>query len=108
VAALSLDIGSNGPSGVTVVVSGEVDMATAPQLHECLSSCGDVDIIVDLARCGFLDSSGLTALIRAYKAARATGHTLRTTGEPDHILKVMDIAGLTDLFHGDDPDRPLS
>jgi anti-sigma B factor antagonist len=100
VAALSLDITVNGPSRVTVGVSGEVDMATAPQLDECLSSCGQADIMVDLSHCEFLDSSGLTALIRAYRAASATGHKLRTSGEPDHILKVLEVSGLLDLFNG--------
>jgi anti-sigma B factor antagonist len=105
VSALSLDVTSEGPSRITVAVAGEVDMVTAPQLDECLDSCGAADIIIDLSRCGFLDSSGLTALIRAYKATTATGHTLRTTGEPDHILKVMEVAGLLDVFHGEDADE---
>jgi anti-sigma B factor antagonist len=105
VAALSLDITSDGASRIAIVVAGEVDMATAPQLDDCLSVCADADITVDLSQCGFLDSSGLSVLIRAYRAASAAGHTLRTTGEPDHILKVMEIAGLAHLFHGEDTDE---
>jgi anti-sigma B factor antagonist len=87
-----------------VAVSGEVDMATAPQLSACLRSHTDQDITVDLSGVGFLDSSGLNALVHAYKLLLAAGHTLRTTGEADHILKIMDTTGLTKMLHGEDPD----
>ena len=104
--ALSLDITSDGPSRITIAVSGEVDMASAPQLDDCLNSYANEDITVDLKDCGFLDSSGLGTLIRAYKLTRSEGHTLRTVNEPDHILKVLEIAGLANMFHGEGPAEP--
>ena len=46
----------------TVRVMGEVDLATSPQLRECLTGLDGI-VVVDLSDVGFLDSSGLNALI---------------------------------------------
>jgi hypothetical protein len=42
--------------------------------------------------------------LRGYKSATGTGHALRTTGEPDHILKVLEIGGLAQMLHDEAPD----
>jgi anti-sigma B factor antagonist len=101
-AELSLDVKYDEPSRVVVEVAGEVDMATAPQLAECLLDHQDTDVIVDLARVGFLDSSGISVLIHAYKSLQEKGHTLRTAGEQDHVLTVIKVCGLTELLHADE------
>ena len=100
---ISIDIRSEGPSRITIAVSGEVDMATAGQLGDCVISHADKDITLDLSGVGFLDSSGLTALARGYNALRAAGHTLRTTGEQDHIQKILELTGLDKILHGEEP-----
>jgi anti-sigma B factor antagonist len=57
---------------------------------------------VDLSRVGFLDSSGITVLVNAYKRLRDNGHRLRTASEQDHVLEVIKVCGLDDIFHGGD------
>ena len=45
-----------------VVVNGELDLVTAPQLEErlkCVIDSTDGDIVVDLANVTFIDSTGL-------------------------------------------------
>jgi anti-anti-sigma factor len=98
---LTFDITPDGPSRVVIAVAGEVDMATAPSLADCLADNADRDVILDLSGVAFLDSSGLTALINAHRALREAGHTLRTTGERDNVLKVLQIADLTSILHDD-------
>jgi anti-anti-sigma factor len=49
----------------------------------------------------FLDSSGISALVHAQHALQSSGHTLRSTGEREHILKVLQIAGLAATLHGE-------
>ena len=99
---LTFDVTFDGPTRVVIAVSGEVDMSTAPQLDDCVRTHRDRDVTVDLSGVSFLDSSGLAALVRGHRALRDAGHTLRTSGERDFILRVMNIAGLTDLLH----DKP--
>jgi anti-anti-sigma factor len=105
-ADLSLEVRSDGPARVVIAVAGEVDMATAPQLAECLHQHRDVDVIVDLSGVTFLDSSGISALVVAYKGLHDAGHTLTTTGEQDNVRMVIETSGLLRTFHGgDSPGR---
>lgn len=57
---------------VTVVVQGEVDIATAPQLRLGLASAlaGRPNrVVVDLGPTTFIDCSGMTAIAQAAQAA---------------------------------------
>ena len=81
----------------TVRVVGEVDLATSPQLRECLTGLDGV-VVVDLTEVGFLDSSGLNALIGSKKHLTTTGGTLRLRGAQPHVRHVFDVMGMADWF----------
>ena len=49
-----------------VVVSGEVDLATAPELEEVLVQFASGTVTVDLTDVTFIDSSGLHAFVSAH------------------------------------------
>jgi anti-anti-sigma factor len=50
-----------------------------------------------------LDSSGINVLVQAYKRVRDSGHHLRTTGEQDQVLAIIEASGLTGYFHDHTP-----
>jgi anti-sigma B factor antagonist len=91
------------PPCFTVTLHGEVDLATTPQLTEALDAASresPVGIVLDLARCTFMDSSGLALLERAAQKngsaprvflARAQGQVLRT-------LEISGLDGLLPTF----------
>jgi anti-anti-sigma factor len=58
---------AEGPGVSSVTLSGELDMATAPQLEDALSEAarGSVVVILDLRKLTFMDSSGLHAILSA-------------------------------------------
>jgi anti-anti-sigma factor len=60
------------PGGVHVFqVAGELDQATAPDLREPLEDAiarGISAILVDLTDCSFIDSTGLSVLVRAHQS----------------------------------------
>ena len=91
------------PSRVVVAVAGEIDMATAVQLKQCLLDYPSTDVLVDLSEVTFLDSAGISVLVHAHNALEARGHTFRTTRERDNVVAVLKVCGLLDLFHGDTP-----
>jgi anti-anti-sigma factor len=102
VAELSLEVQTNGSADVVVVVHGEIDMATAPQLAACLAGQSDRDIVVDLSDVPFLDSSALSVLVRARAVMSENGHNMRVTGEQDNVRTVLEVTGLLDSLHGND------
>jgi anti-sigma B factor antagonist len=66
-----------------VRVTGELDLATAPGLHERLQSLvreGSPSIDLDLDAVPFCDLAGLDALLRAHAAARRAGGRLVVRG----------------------------
>jgi anti-sigma B factor antagonist len=102
VAELSLDVHLNGDGHTVVIVQGEIDMATAPQLAGCLADHADHDVVVDLSGVPFLDSSALSVLVHARKTIAESGHILRVTGEQDNVRTVLEVTGLLATLHGDD------
>jgi anti-sigma B factor antagonist len=95
---LSLDRRSHG-SWVVVEVAGELDLYTAPSFRETvLESANGVDpprVIVDFQRLGFIDSSGLGAIVACLKHLRERGGEL-TLVAPDGsgLRRLLDLTGL--------------
>jgi anti-anti-sigma factor len=103
---LSIDVRQDGEARVVIAVAGEVDMATAPQLGEVLGTQTGVDLVVDLSRVPFLDSSGLSVLVRTRADLAGTGRTLRVIGEQDNVRKILEVTGLLGPLHGDGESPP--
>ncbi|MBK8468457.1 MAG: STAS domain-containing protein [Candidatus Phosphoribacter sp.] len=83
-----------------VFVEGEVDVHTAATLRRHLDEAilQGRDIVVDLAKVTFLDSTGLGVLVGRLKAVRAQGGTMRIVGARERVLKVFVITGLDRVF----------
>jgi anti-anti-sigma factor len=91
--------------GHLVKVSGEVDLATAPELAEVLGQFANGTLRVDLSEVTFLDSSGLRTLVRAHRDARRAGRFMIVCG-PLHPLvqQTIEITGLDDVLEFDGRD----
>lgn len=85
----------HGPA-VVLVVAGEVDLLTAPQLQEALTRALDsrpTVLLVDLSQVEFLASPGLAALVAAYRDAGK--HTeLRVVAENSATFRPLHLTGL--------------
>jgi anti-sigma B factor antagonist len=88
-------------ASTVVTVRGEVDVATAPTLRDCIDGVIDRDtgaVVVNLLEVTFIDSTGLGVLIGARRRCADEFRELHiVVGEP-RILKVFEITGLTDYF----------
>jgi anti-anti-sigma factor len=81
-----------------LVLRGELDLSAAPRLREALAEAeahGSRQIIVDLSRLQFVDSSGVHAFVAAGAAARANGHALTFVHGPAQVQRVLELSGLT-------------
>lgn len=77
-----------------MVVIGEVDLTTAPDMERVLSEVGEVDIVVDMAACEFIDSSGIAVLLRTSQTARS----LILRSPTVVVRRVIDALGLSEIL----------
>jgi anti-sigma B factor antagonist len=78
-------------------VGGDVDLATAPVLRgrfDDLLSAGSRRVVVDLEGVGFMDSSGLSAIVAGLKGVRESGGRMAIVCSNDALLKIFTITGL--------------
>jgi anti-sigma B factor antagonist len=91
-------------SGRTAVVTavGEVDITNAEGLRDALLSAlnsGARGLVVDMTTTTFLDSAGVTALVRASRRASATEATVRLVVTAAPVLRVLNLVGIDRLIH---------
>lgn len=88
----------NGADEVLVHVEGEVDLATAPALEAALERALEGSakrLLVDLRGVQFLDSSGLSLLVRQDRAARRVERRLIVVKGPPQVQQVFELSGLS-------------
>jgi anti-anti-sigma factor len=93
----SADAQRRDPSTWAVTVSGELDLATAPELEAVFDSIAATSsdrVVVDLTEVGFLDSSGIRALVRAKRRLDGVGALLVLDGLSDAARQVLEISGV--------------
>lgn len=88
--------------GVTLDVDGELDLATAPTLIRIATDSiagdpGNVMVIV-LARVGFCDSAGISALISIRKLCDQHGWRLRVSEPNPVVRRVLELTGLVEYL----------
>jgi anti-sigma B factor antagonist len=101
---LDLDTTTQGDTSV-ISLRGEIDVYTAPRLRQALIdlvSQGATDIVVDMDKVDFLDSTGLGVLVGGLKRVKSNDGDLRLVVTQDRIMKIFDITGLSKVFpiHG--------
>jgi anti-anti-sigma factor len=86
-------------AGITLALSGEIDIANADaftaEVHSLIEDA-DGPVALDLQNCLFIDSIGIRALMVLAREQQARGRRLklsRVTGEP---LRVLGLSGLLD------------
>jgi len=99
---VDLKLGHYAKDGIEVIdVQGEIDMYTPPRLRELLIdlvSTGSYQLVVNLDKVGFLDSTGLGVLVGGLKRVRAHDGSLDLVCTQQRILKIFRITGLTEVF----------
>jgi anti-sigma B factor antagonist len=99
---ITITVQADGPRSL-IIVGGEVDMLTSPQLRatvlDQLSETAGVQLVVlDLNAVTFLGTSGLAVLIEVREAAHMAGVELRLACTARRVLRPLTIAGLVSLF----------
>jgi anti-sigma B factor antagonist len=99
-----LDLQVTAATGYAVVeVAGEIDVASAPELRDCLYQtidAGSRQLVIDLRRISFIDSVGLGVLVGAQRRLRRDGHDggVHLVVAEGLVLRVLRVTGLDRVF----------
>jgi anti-sigma B factor antagonist len=88
--------------GVTVVqVDGQLIVGNRHELKDLIQAAldgGERKLLVDFSRTGYIDSSGLGALVSVSKRIREAGGELRLAGLNDDLRSLFELTKLDTLF----------
>lgn len=85
---------SRDAENTVIAVSGEIDLATAPQLEAAIAAVDDETVIADLTGVTFIDSTGLRVLIGAHEAANNAGGRFSIVVADGPVTKLFSITGV--------------
>lgn len=93
---------SKHPSGVLVVeVEGQLIVGNRQELKATIQQAldnGERKLLVDFAKTGYIDSSGLGALVSISKKVREQGGELRLSGLNEDLRSLFELTKLDTLF----------
>ena len=94
---------------VVIGVTGELDLASSPGLEQELEqrmSAGTQLLIVDLRQLEFMDSTGLSVLVRAHQRATESGQRFAVVRGPQQVQRLLSLTGVAErLTLVDSPDE---
>jgi anti-anti-sigma factor len=80
-----------------IAVIGELDLASSPTLEESLErvfQSGSRLVILDLRELDFMDSTGLSVLIRAHQTAEDGDRRLCLVKGPPQVQRLLSLTGV--------------
>jgi anti-sigma B factor antagonist len=88
--------------GVLVVaVRGELDISTSPQVRELLADVPTdqaYPVVVDLARCDFIDSTGLATLLHGAKHTQDGASRVAIVSPRGEVRRVLELTAVDKLI----------
>lgn len=89
----------NADATTVISVSGELDLASSPALEEELERVSQSDaqlVVVDLRNLEFMDSTGLSVLVRAHQRAEENGRRLGLVNGSQQVQRLLTLTGVAD------------
>jgi len=108
---LSVEVRDEDQAVVVIGVSGELDLASSPALENELergAASAAAMVIVDLRRLEFMDSTGLSVIVRAHQRATENGQRFGVVKGPQQVQRLLSLTGVAErLTLVDSPDELL-
>ena len=98
---MELNVDKVSEKRAVVTPRGRINIATAPDMKGTLKRLADdgyIQLIVDMHAVTFIDSSGLAALVSAFKVSRQAGGTVRLVGLNKQTITVFEATLLDRVF----------
>jgi anti-sigma B factor antagonist len=90
---------ANKGEAAIVSISGELDLASSPALEEELERVAATDaslVIVDLRELEFMDSTGLSVLVRAHQRATENSQRFGLVNGSQQVQRLLSLTGVAD------------
>jgi anti-sigma B factor antagonist len=91
------------PESPTMMLIGEIDIASVPEMRRhlaCIVAADEAaDLTIDLAMVTFLDSTGLSFLVTTHKSLASKGGRLTIVRATPRIRSLFEITGLNEVLN---------
>jgi anti-sigma B factor antagonist len=105
-----VEVTSDGRSTV-ITVSGELDLASSAALEDELgrvSASGVERVVIDLRELEFMDSTGLSTLVKAHQRAEQAGQEFGLVRGPQQVQRLLSLTGVEERMRiADTPEELL-
>ena len=95
-------VNADGSGQLAVVVTGDLDMMTVPifvgAAQDALEQSPTPRLRLDLGGVNFIDSTGISALVKIRAAAQERGGELELAASSVYVERVLTLVGLSELF----------
>jgi anti-sigma B factor antagonist len=95
-----------------LAISGELDIASAPELARALNEIRPEQtklVVVDLRELEFMDSTGLSIIVRAHQRLSEQDCELTLVKGPPQVQRLLDLTGVADRLRlGAEPAELLN
>ena len=78
-----------------VTVRGELDAASAPDVHAAIASSTGGDVELDMGGVTFIDSSGLASVIEGHLRLAPQGRRLVLVDRSPSVQRLLDLSGVS-------------
>jgi anti-anti-sigma factor len=106
-----VDTRDDGRAAV-ITVSGELDLASSAALEEEVARVTRSDVaqvVIDLRELEFMDSTGLSTLVKAHQRAEDAGKEFGLVRGPQQVQRLLSLTGVEErLTFADTPEELLS
>src|ERR1700759_5030092 len=106
-----VEVRRNGAAAV-VAVSGELDLASGPELEAELDQLTGPEVqpvVIDLRALDFMDSTGLSILVRAHQRLAGEGCEMGLVKGSQQVQRLLDLTGVAERLRlVDEPEELLN
>jgi anti-sigma B factor antagonist len=83
-----------------VLISGEVDLSWSQQVRKAILDAlqGGQPVAIDLSAVGYIDSSGIAALVEGFQQARGKQQKFALVAVSPAVMAVLELARLDRVF----------
>lgn len=80
-------------------VEGELDLSVVGQFQKRLDAAAmeDVEVLLCLKRCDFIDSTAIAAIVLAHKLMASRGRRLLVCNASGQVSRILTVTGLNDV-----------